>query len=307
MYHRVVKRMEPHMLDKGLYISQQAFFENLQFLKKETEFIGLADWLNGNSKPGKYCIVTFDDGWRDNYEVAFPILTDLGVPATVFLTAKSIDSNDAPWFERLRFVLVDSFSNKQRMKYMATIFKKYGIVDNQSGTLSTYSLYYILRDRLVGKNPEYIDRLLTDLETNSPTFSRRRRVMLNWEELRDMSRRGITFGSHGLNHWAHPTLRTEERREEIYTSKFLLENAGINFVPAFSFPNGLIDMESLAMIRQAGYRGVFAASKKNVRGIDCDFLYSRVCLSQSVTGTDDLLAWRLAMCRLRKEFVCSGP
>ena len=49
--------------------------------------------------------ITFDDGYQDNYENAFPILERYGLPATIFLTTGSMDSGEPLWFERLALAM----------------------------------------------------------------------------------------------------------------------------------------------------------------------------------------------------------
>ena len=51
----------------------------------------------------QYCIaITFDDGYRDNFVCAFPILKKLGIPATIFLATEYMDSGQLPWYDQVR-------------------------------------------------------------------------------------------------------------------------------------------------------------------------------------------------------------
>ena len=69
------------------------------FLKNRGyKFCTLNQWATGtfSSDPSKTAILTFDDGWRDNYELAFPLLKELGVSATIFLIADYIGLSKLP-------------------------------------------------------------------------------------------------------------------------------------------------------------------------------------------------------------------
>ena len=94
MYHRVINNPENEGV-YGTYIYEDMFKKHLQYLKdknytvitfKDLDKIG---WRNRFEKGKKYIILTFDDGYKDNYELAFPILKEFGFKATIFLMGSS--------------------------------------------------------------------------------------------------------------------------------------------------------------------------------------------------------------------------
>src|SRR5574337_401681 len=81
LYHRVLteKELGQDFIQPGMYVRRDVFEMQMLFLKKHFQIVSLQDLLAlwkgkkwDNSK--RYCVVTFDDGWRDNYLYAFPIL-----------------------------------------------------------------------------------------------------------------------------------------------------------------------------------------------------------------------------------------
>ena len=95
MYHRVLNDAEvPAGIDPGMYVSRSAFERHLEYLSEHHDVIGLdelLEWMAGRrefSKPP--CAITFDDGWADNYAVAFPLLRHYRLPATIFLITDRI-------------------------------------------------------------------------------------------------------------------------------------------------------------------------------------------------------------------------
>ncbi|MCI7223061.1 polysaccharide deacetylase family protein [Fusobacterium sp.] len=94
MYHRVINSKENEGVH-GTYIYEKKFREHLKYLKDNNyEVITFKDldrisWRNRFNKHKKYIILTFDDGYVDNYDLAFPILKEFGFKATIFLMAES--------------------------------------------------------------------------------------------------------------------------------------------------------------------------------------------------------------------------
>ena len=94
MYHRVINKSENEGI-YGTYIYEDIFRKHLQYLKdknytvitfKDLDKIG---WRNRFEKGKKYIILTFDDGYKDNYDLAFPILKEFDFKATIFLMGRS--------------------------------------------------------------------------------------------------------------------------------------------------------------------------------------------------------------------------
>jgi len=98
MYHRVLPDASHTDVDPGMYVTASAFEHHLRVLKSRYELVtidALGEWMAGErafTRPP--CAITFDDGWRDNYEVAFPLLQRYDVTATVFLVTGWIGQRD---------------------------------------------------------------------------------------------------------------------------------------------------------------------------------------------------------------------
>jgi len=99
MYHRVLNEGDAsNHIHPGMYVSSASFERQLQYLKKAYSVIDtneFAEWLNGNRAFEKIpCVITFDDGWVDNYTNAYPLLMKYRLPATIFIITQEIGNND---------------------------------------------------------------------------------------------------------------------------------------------------------------------------------------------------------------------
>lgn len=265
MYHRVLKDNDKTIasIQPGMYVTESAFENQMKYLSKHYHLISLAElfelWAEGRfSKDKRYCIVTFDDGWLDNYLNAYPILKKHNIPATIFLATSYIGTDRWFWPEKLSYLL----SNKHQdildfgdrleevgddviSSILSAITEKHdfnimGQTDFVTESLKQYSEASI---------ENALDRIYKLLDIILP----KERALLNWEEVKEMSRNGITFGSHTCNHKILTSLSSNEAKKELDDSMRLLKEKELDFIPVFCYPNGSYDHEVQKLVKASGY------------------------------------------------------
>src|SRR5215510_160511 len=93
MYHRVLPttQADEGRVEPGMYVTPSTFRDHLSWLSDRYRVLPLSEIVSrlkdGRPLPERACALTFDDGWLDNFEHAFPCLRERGIPATVFLVA----------------------------------------------------------------------------------------------------------------------------------------------------------------------------------------------------------------------------
>jgi len=120
------------------------------------------------------------------------------------------------------------------------------------------------------------------------------RVLVNWQEVEEMSGYGISFGSHSCTHRILTHLSREEVRKELRDSRDCLRERRIRYVPVFCYPNGDLNQEVIQEVRWAGYEA--AVSGRFGFESSCpDDLWrlKRIGVHNDVTGTTALFAWRM--------------
>jgi len=119
-YHRVIEKWD-RTLDysqSGMVVTPDTLDRQLQFLKQYFDIVPLSYFLNptpNTQHQQPVCSITFDDGWRDNYEIAFPILRKYGVPATIFLATDFIGTDRAFWHTELMYLLMHGDLSRLRL------------------------------------------------------------------------------------------------------------------------------------------------------------------------------------------------
>ncbi len=98
MYHRVLPDAPHRDVDPGMFVTASAFEHHLRLLRSRYELVTIdafGEWMAGQRQLTRPpCAITFDDGWRDNYDVAFPLLQRYNATATVFLVTSWIGQRD---------------------------------------------------------------------------------------------------------------------------------------------------------------------------------------------------------------------
>lgn len=233
-YHMVMN--EPN----GFYPATSIldFEKQIAHLAKNYKIITLDEIVDRvrNRDSIRRCVaITFDDGFRDNYEYAYPILRKYNVPATIFLATQCIETGDAPWFIKLRYIFMKTNKTDCRLSSegrdvsmrMGTSKEKYVASERIMGFLKNCS---------DGERSSLLNRLVKELGILD--FGRLDNLMLNWDQIREMSGHGFSFGAHTVNHPVLAAIPIDEAEREISESKKTIEEKIGKPVNTFAFPFG---------------------------------------------------------------------
>jgi peptidoglycan/xylan/chitin deacetylase (PgdA/CDA1 family) len=235
----------------------------MRYFASHFQVLGLEQWvdhvLQGIPLAADSVIITFDDGYYDNYRVAWPILAKYGVPATFFLSTGYLGTGRVKWEDRLAYLVKRSTATTWRVNSGQTnASSHFDLQDERSRQRTLYRLAHLL-----GALPEAErDSLLGELEAQAHvalTGRERERLMLSWEDVREMAAQpGICLGAHTVGHPHLARLAMPEMAYEIAESKRQLENVLQRAVRFFSYPYGDgpdYDQRSVALVRASGFDG----------------------------------------------------
>ncbi|HEY0429310.1 MAG TPA: polysaccharide deacetylase family protein [Pyrinomonadaceae bacterium] len=188
---------------RGAFTAPKRFERQLAYLKKlgfvfYTASELIEHYLNYGNFPPKSVALTLDDGWKDNYTNAFPILKDFGVKATIFLVPSCI------------------------------------------GQVS---------DTVVGRGEKP-------------------RAHLSREDILEMSRHGIEFGSHTVNHKLLHQIPAEEVKYEVEESKKQIEELVQKPCKTFCYPAGFFNETAKKAVENAGYIAAFSTVYDDTAPLD---------------------------------------
>lgn len=242
-----------------MIVSPATFKSHLEILKKQFKMVQLSEWIrlknNHAALPPRACAITFDDGWADNYEFAYPILRELEIPATIFLVSDMIGTIRQFWPERLSQIIINiaqahpnqwSHPTLDWIKKPSTRYQFTTVAPTQEELSELIANAKALPDDEIHARLDKIEQALNLSIQNSQAS------LLNWQQLSEMSASGlIEAGSHTCNHTRlNNTTDNDVLEHEIIDSKQQIEdNLGCP-VKTFCFPNGDYSSKAIELVRQ---------------------------------------------------------
>lgn len=251
LYHRVTTLASDPQL---LAVSPFHFRAHMQYLKDNFTVARLEDDWSRIDKPA--VVVTFDDGYADNALEALPILEELQVPATFFVSTSLIGTEREFWWDEVeRLLLCDRSFPESFDLYEDGKARRWKTADAPDRLRMYQELLPLLREALPETRDEYLERLRC--WTGAGPQGRASHRVLSGDQLRRLAgSQLVTLGAHTRSHSSLSTLPAPRQREEILGSKLWLEEFLGQEVKVFSYPFGGrkdYTAETVAICREAGF------------------------------------------------------
>jgi peptidoglycan/xylan/chitin deacetylase (PgdA/CDA1 family) len=235
MYHRINDDAPENVFFPGLSVSK--FRSQMQWLRKCCTPIWPEEALDAarySSRMRPPVIVTFDDGYRDYYDRAYPILQDLKIPAAVFLPTDNIDNGCLLWTEALYRAVMVSAQTQIETPWDSS--NKISLATRNEKLLFVDAAKARLKGAPNDERKRWLADILDRLGTSSPEIGMDRQ-MLTWQEVRN-SMDGTRYGGHSHSHPILSQLTTPEVESEIELCSGRLR-AETGVLPTlFAYPNG---------------------------------------------------------------------
>ncbi len=214
----------------------EVFDAQMQFISSNFPVVSIDDMLEGlhcsdGTRTG--VAVTFDDGYLGTYSEAFPILKKYGIPATVYLAAKCIETGAIEWYDRVFLVL--RHYPAEKMDILLDRPRRLELHSPQARIQSAAMLVGYLRRCADWRRREICEFLETQVKIPEAEISG---SMMTWDQVREMHASGVSFGSHSMTHRVLSRLPAADLEHELAASKELIERRLAAQVRHFAFPFG---------------------------------------------------------------------
>ncbi len=208
--------------------------------------------------PPRPIVITFDDGFEDNYQHAFPILQAVGIPATIFVSTDYIGTNKTYWFDQLAHMLL---TTDKSCLDLADLGQHWLLSDIPSRRVAIADLLDRLKRIPNAERLAVLAAVEIQLGGHFNESATSDSSPMNWRQVREMADAGIEFGSHTVSHPILANLTADDLRTELTESKRVLEEQIRQPVTTISYPVGYsfaFNDQVCSAVRDAGYR--FATS-----------------------------------------------
>jgi peptidoglycan/xylan/chitin deacetylase (PgdA/CDA1 family) len=260
-YHRIGNADET-LYDSGTFSCTAEQFEyQIESLNRRYRIATLEEilqMLSGNvglSEPA--VLITFDDGYIDNYQIVFPILRRHGVPGAFFLPTAFVGTGRLPWWDVIAYIVKGSPKKRICLHYPEA--RTFDLAKDGVDSCIMHILRLYKQPSMKDRDC-FIDELEKACESSRPSIDAER-CFLSWDEAREMQQAGMAFGSHTHTHEILSKLPLERQQEEVVVSREILQHELRRNIDTLAYPVGArhaFTEDTIAALRRAGYRAAFS-------------------------------------------------
>ncbi|HHL40096.1 MAG TPA: polysaccharide deacetylase family protein [Deltaproteobacteria bacterium] len=254
-YHRVLDiDRNAFAYDEGVVDASVADFEwQMKFVSRHFDVITFGDldrYATREALPKNPLIITFDDGYKDNYTNAYPILKKYGLPAVIFLATGHIGTDKLFWWDRLAYLI--KMTDRKRMDVAPSLGFDLRGRGERSRAIREVDAWL----KTMGDDEK--ERVLASLEETldvdiSPAVGEG--MLLSWDDVEAMSEGGVEFGAHTDSHRILTNISSsQEILEEIEISRKKIEEHIGRPVISFAYPSGKVDERSKELLAKTGLK-----------------------------------------------------
>ena len=288
-YHRVLPAdvAARACVEPGMFVTPESFRLHLACLSRDFRVLPLrelvARLLAGERLPERSCAISFDDGWRDNHDHAWPALREAGVPATIFLVTDRVGTAGDFWPDE-----VARRAGSLTPDRLAAL----GV-----GTAAAPTLIEELKQLPEGER----ERRLDVLRAATPDLAPPGRQLLDWDEVHAMARDGIDFESHAASHTMLTALPAARVLDELSRSRATLREYGLGAGGLLAYPNGSFNADVMESARRAGYAAAFTIEPALAKLGHPLHRLPRIGLHEDVSGSAAEFHWLVPGRGLRRR------
>ena len=281
-YHRVANPEQIHPSDPRLVsATPEMFARHMQWLAKHYQVIDMSVAVeaiaSGSPLPRRAVLITFDDGYPDFLQHAWPVLRKFQLPATLFVPTAFPDQPDSAfWWDRLYATVITSTETEITDPALGRL----PLHTRQEREHSARILQNHVKSLQHTEAMAWIDDLCQRIASQEIVTP----GILGWEELKSLSEAGITIGAHSRTHPLMTRISSEQVHEEISGSQQDIENRLGKTLPVFCYPAGACNETICNIARDAGILLGFSTRLGHNRIGSCDPLcLRRINITQRTT------------------------
>lgn len=215
--------------------------------------------------PKNATLITFDDGFRDNFKTVLPIIEEYKVPISLFITTGFINRTNLP-YELAISETIEKFKDDVMKKCYSITKKK---------TKNKHDMYIALTKKIKFMEEPYKSYIISKIIGDGISYKKLSNNFLTWNDIFLLKNSPFTsFGSHLVSHTPLTTIPINECAKELNNSKVVIEKKLNCVINALSYPYGDYNQSVKKEVEKAGYSLGFTTEEKKIhcRKSDCYLL-----------------------------------
>lgn len=249
----------------------RAFSRQLDYMTSRYRIVPLALLVNyisrGERLPAGIASITIDDGYRDAYEIAFPILKHYRVPATLFVVTDFVDQKKWLWTDKLRFL--ESQASPESLNQAASTCGLKQVLPGSSTAGAAEQINSALKQVSDELKEDLILQIASRLGIVMPDLPPDRYRPMTWAQACEMDAAGVRIESHTATHPILTRVSEKQLHRELVDSRTKLKTFLGGDRELFCYPNGDFDHRTVQAVRDAGYKCAVTV-KPGLNGIGSD-------------------------------------
>lgn len=297
-YHRVLPAEIAHQfrMQESIWISVDTFIDDINWMRNHGDIVDLDTILDFSFSSDKPLFsLTFDDGWIDNYEYAFPVLKQHKLPATIFLVTNAIETGQLFWVEDFLYKVAqisesrpaEIISNKLSAFYPKLDVTKPIVADTIQ---LAEGLVELIKPIPKSERKVLLNDLYQDLEIDSIPINDQ---ILQWSNILEMSENGIEFGSHTHTHEILQYSENSVIENELKISNDIIAEKTGKPVKYFCYPNARYREDNAKLLKQAGYEYAFRMHNLCLKENENNYFIPRYIMNEMTSKNKRYLLCKL--------------
>lgn len=256
-------------IKRGRYLKTgyvKNFDKQISFIKKHFNFCYPDEFFNDNCRSGISFLLTFDDGYKDNFDFALPILIRYRAKSIFFVVTDYVGTKNWIWHDKVWHL--------SSIKKIDSAFADKTLIRMNNGVEVPQSF------------KDYIEKLFKN--QNLP------RLIMNWDEIKEIEGAGFKIGGHTERHSILTFIEDDEQRIEIEGSLNRINKEFKFKTNYFAYPNGLYNEKTIDILKDNNIQFAFTTIQGKNRLFQDQFQLKRLGINAS-----DSIPLLLLKCLLR--------
>lgn len=239
-YHRICDAFAPHFdgYEPNVSATPAMFARQMDFVRDNFNVIDLqtlhAFVVHKRPLPPRPLLITFDDGYLDNYENAYPILRERNLPAVIFIVSDWGGSSRRAWWDQCAYF----FHHTTRADATLPLVGQHDLSTANNRRHARELFIQRIKTMPELEKREHLAALARALDVTPPREDRP--LFVSWDQTRDLVANGIACQPHTTSHPILTRISPERAQHEIQESAARLAGETGQVTQAFAYPNGTI-------------------------------------------------------------------